>query len=167
MSLWLSLWHGFIGRPVCPSHRVTVGATLWAEVGNRWQGSAWAWCGHLLQWPEERTMSQRFYELGIEILWKYITTMWRELTLDHFTVTTVLWSSSSACRVDPCILDPLKNMADCGETRSCMHSELIRHERGLLNAMHRQNFVKKIHKMYAMAMSVWTWKNGPIYTCLV
>ena len=38
------------------------------------------------------------------------------------------------CRVDPCILDPLKNMADCGETRSCMHSELIRHERGLLNA---------------------------------
>ena len=37
-------------------------------------------------------------------------------------------------RVDPCILDTLKNMADCGETRSCMHSELIRHERGLFNA---------------------------------
>ena len=37
-------------------------------------------------------------------------------------------------RVDPCLLDPLKNMADCGETRSCMHSEMIRHERGLFNA---------------------------------
>ena len=36
-------------------------------------------------------------------------------------------------KVDPCILDPLKNMADCGETRWGMHSELIRHEWGLSN----------------------------------
>ena len=63
-----------------------------------------------------------------------ITDIHNSIMVIHNYMLAIIELWKSIIRVSPCNLDPLRNMADCGETQSCMHSELIRHERGLLNA---------------------------------